>query len=83
MGAWCHDATEVLHVVEQDVAVDVGHDEVELSVKTAEDTGITTESGEVVVNTIDNSIMACIVCAPLVDVVAYATGGSQFECADA
>ena len=79
----CHDAAEVRHVVEQNVAVDIGEDDIELGGKAAEHTGVAAERCQAVVHTIDDSVVACVVGTPLVNVIAYHTRCTYLQGTDA
>ena len=78
-----HHADEAGHVGQEDVAVDVGQNEVELSGKSGEKGAVAAERLQAVVHVVDDGIVARIVGTPLVDVVAYARVCAQLQGADA
>ena len=78
-----HHADEAGHVGQEDVAVDVGQNEVELSGKSGEKGAVAAERLQAVVHVVDDGIVARIVGTPLVDVVAYTRVCSQLQGADA
>jgi hypothetical protein len=73
-GTRSHHADKTLHILKEDVAVDIGKDNIELRGITIENCGIATEDVESVVYAVDDGIMAGVIGTPLVDIVTYARG---------
>ena len=72
-----HDLAEGVHVGEEDVAVDVCHDELEDAAHVGEHGGVAVEHVDEVLHLVELGVVAGVVDAPFVDVVGHHVAGSE------
>lgn len=82
MGVGSHHFLKCLHIVEQDIAVDVCHDHVEKTRHVGQDGGVSKHHLHIV-HMVEFCVVFGVVGAPFVNVVAHNVLGAQLGCGDA